>query len=64
MENQNRTRQESNKINYILHYDKIRAYANIKYVCYCGGSYSNANKIQHIKTNKHITYLNSLNNNI
>jgi hypothetical protein len=53
----NRTRQESNKINYIKHYDKIRTYANIKYNCNCGGSYSNANKIQHIKTNKHIRYL-------
>jgi hypothetical protein len=58
MENQNRTRQELNKINYIKHYDKIRAYANIKHTCICKGTYTNANKIQHFNTRKHNKFVN------
>jgi hypothetical protein len=33
-------------------------------ICICGGKYNNSVKARHIKSNKHITYLNSLNNNI
>ena len=37
---------------------------NKKNTCVCNGKYTNNHKSEHLKSNKHITYLNSLNNNI
>ena len=53
-----RTRQETNKAYYISNYNKIRYNANIKHTCYCKGTYSNANKIQHFKTKRHNKFIN------
>ena len=39
--------------------DKI----NEKHKCECGGLYTNSNKAQHTKTNKHQNYIKALNNN-
>ena len=57
--NTNRTRQESNKINYIKHYDKIRAYANIKYTCECGTICRKSDKARHERSKKHQAFMNT-----
>jgi hypothetical protein len=52
-----RTRYETNKAYYESNHQKIRDYANTKHICYCKGSFSNANKNKHLKSNKHIRYI-------
>lgn len=49
------------KIYYEKNKDKILEQWNIKNDCECGGSYTNNNKHIHIKTNKHINYINKNN---
>ena len=41
--------------------DKLKQKQNEKHNCDCGGKYTNANKLQHIKTTKHKKYIESLN---
>jgi hypothetical protein len=43
---------------------EINEKQNKKFKCECNGKYNNSGKKRHLKSNKHITYLNSLNNNI
>lgn len=43
---------------------EINKKQNKKFTCECNGKYNNSGKKRHLKSDKHITYLNSLNNNI
>ena len=42
--------------------DKLLEKANTKLTCVCGCNYTRANKNQHIKSNKHLSYINNQNN--
>ena len=37
--------------------DKIKQYKNTKNTCICGGNFSTANKHQHLRTKKHLNYI-------
>jgi hypothetical protein len=39
------------------HKDELKEKKGLKYDCECGGKYSHSGKTQHLKTNKHKTYL-------
>lgn len=41
--------------------EKILAKLNCKYICQCGGKYTQVNKTRHLKSNKHQKYLTSQN---
>jgi len=43
--------------------DKIAEKKNQKFNCDCGGKYTLSNKVKHLKSKKHQTYLQNLNNN-
>jgi len=44
-----------------LNKNKIKEIKNKKYECECGGKHTHANRIQHLKTQKHLKYIESLN---
>jgi hypothetical protein len=39
-------------------YNKSHYLRNVKNDCICGGSFTNKNKSVHIKTNKHLNFIN------
>ena len=45
-----------NKEYYNKNKDKINTKHKVKYECLCGGRYTHINKLQHLKTKKHIKY--------
>ena len=47
---------EQKKIYRKANKEKLNEKANEKFVCECGGKYTHANKLTHIKTKKHIDY--------
>ena len=53
-----------NKVKFKKYYesskDKISLCKNRKYDCECGGVYTHCNKSKHIKSKKHITYMESI----
>ena len=44
---------------YIDNIDKINAVKKVKFICECGGKFTNTNKAQHFKSKKHTNYTNS-----
>ena len=44
--------------------NKLHEIANTKNDCVCGGKYTTANKSYHKKSEKHINYINNINNNL
>jgi hypothetical protein len=53
-----------NKIKQKQYYEANKDNINEKHCCICGGSYSNRHKAEHLKTRKHLTYLESIAHNI
>jgi len=58
------TLNDNNNNYYLENKNKILEKKNEKFNCKCGGKYTYANKAQHLKSKKHINYINNLNNNI
>ena len=56
-----RTKKESKKEYEKNNKEKISEWRKQKHECPCGGSYSNLNKAQHLKSKKHQNYINALN---
>lgn len=43
------------------HKEELNEYKKIKHICECGGEYTNSHKSQHMKSQKHLKYLEELN---
>jgi len=52
-----RTKNEYDKEYYNDNKEKITEYKNEKFTCECGGKFTKSNKNRHIKTKKHIKFL-------
>ena len=55
-----RTKEEFGKVYYISNRDKIVTNRNQKITCECGSIHNKGNLSKHIKTKKHIKYVNSI----
>ena len=53
----NRTPAESVKNYFVNNRNEIYAKQNSKHNCVCGGKYTQVNRIQHFRSNKHLLYL-------
>ena len=51
---------QSNKSDYEKHREQRLSYMKTKHDCECGGHYMTVHKIRHMKSNKHQTYLKTL----
>ena len=57
-------RSEYNKKWYEKNREKINARQKEKFTCECGGRYTHTNKAGHLRTKKHLNYVEALNTNL